>query len=292
MPAIVQVAEKINSLSQDELKRIIENIEKGDPQVFDEITQIIQKSSYRIVEKTLKIGDKFFRIRELNNINLKELSSINNCWAPPNPKQGRYNRNDCPILYVAKDEETCKKEIGITDDNTYMLIKYELKEEIQVYNQKICQDLRQLFSGETYRNSYTPLLADPKKAKLLEQIIDECLNHKDYNFSNFIINFLFPCTNRILGWEYVSRKNPLGVNLAFKNEEIQEFVLITDVKIIKKGKIYYNGFIDRDNIKYKKNLKYYVSYIKSILKPFKNIRHIRLPLLFLKWINQAPIKPK
>ncbi|SQC99165.1 Uncharacterised protein [Fusobacterium necrophorum subsp. necrophorum] len=59
MPAIVQVAEKINSLSQDELKRIIENIEKGDPQVFDEITQIIQKSSYRIVEKTLKIGDKF-----------------------------------------------------------------------------------------------------------------------------------------------------------------------------------------------------------------------------------------
>ncbi|SQC97276.1 Uncharacterised protein [Fusobacterium necrophorum subsp. necrophorum] len=51
MPAIVQVAEKINSLSQDELKRIIENIEKGDPQVFDEITQIIQKSSYRMLKK-------------------------------------------------------------------------------------------------------------------------------------------------------------------------------------------------------------------------------------------------
>lgn len=112
--------------------------------------------------------------------------------------------------------------------------------------------MRQLFSGETYRNNYTPLLADPKKAKLLEQIIDECLNHKNHNFSNFIINFLFPCTNGILGWEYVSRKNSLGVNLAFKNEEIQKFVSIIDVKIVRKGKNYYNGFIAGDNIKYKK----------------------------------------
>lgn len=167
--------------------------------------------------------DKLFRVRK-NISSLSEvIGDVNNFWCPPREivREGRMNCDKEQVLYASLDKATAFSETGIKKDEKFLLIEYEIKENVELISIQMDERFgNNSLIAEIYNNFLNEIMIKNQEEK-----------PGIYKVTNYLRNIFFRA-DKSDGWCYVSAQNNSFSNVALKYPEIESKIRIASVKIV------------------------------------------------------------
>jgi hypothetical protein len=176
-------------------------------------------------------GTRVYRVRKIafdvKKFHSPDIKILRDFWHPPESNVKDYGRLNYPcesLLYTAQTPEIAINEMKIHTDEYFMLITYELKEDIDLTIIGLCQSHSDLLN-----------IVDVKEKVLNEfffKIFTSDITENNiylYKVTSNLLKFCFTLSDPSQGgWFYPSIKSEMGYNCCFKPD-------ITDNKIELKG---------------------------------------------------------
>ena len=171
-------------------------------------------------------GTKLYRIRKDDN---KTNFESPEAWMPPPVdcvKQGRFNADKCPILYVASDPIWLEREVCLKQGDIYYLATYVCEKDFSVgtllnANSQVCSVLHCIAKAIENTNSLTDIEIEYlNKNRIFKLTPRNCiLNLKSPFIIHEFIRDIYKQTNKI--GELVLRKNHNGIRYCSAYEPLE-----------------------------------------------------------------------
>jgi hypothetical protein len=181
-------------------------------------------------------GTRVYRVRritfDVEKFHSSDIKKIGDFWYPPESNVKDYGRLNYPcesLLYTAQTPEIAINEMKIHTEEYFMLITYELKDDIDLTIIGLSQSHSDLFN-----------IVDAKK-KILNDFFFEIFtndinedNHYYYKVTSNFLKFCFIIPDPSQGgWFYPSIKSEMGYNYCFKPDIADNKIKLEGAEICK-----------------------------------------------------------
>jgi hypothetical protein len=188
----------LKNASDDELKKAINDVISFKPDPSSGHSIVNMMTSRRQINK----DNSLYRVRACASDCFEIMNKEADAWNPPEKytKRGRLNERYESLLYLAEDMETAIKEMKIKNQQSFWLIVYDIKKDINVLS--IGEPTDQLSEFTYIHNRIAEFLRNEFTREVLPG------KEHEYRVSNIIGKFYYPYNiHNLDGWSYPSVAN-------------------------------------------------------------------------------------